>query len=993
MPNLRILVSTFFSSPLYTTTSPLRWWMDEKLSPPGARGYIMRIAMLTTVVLLTMAGLAAAGESRASIRRDTAIPAQGLTSALQEFAKTTNLQVVYRSEVVASLKSPGAVGSLTPEETLAQLLSGSGLSYRYIDEKTITIAVSRDGAGEIGSAAAPEASQTVSFDIPSQALAGALQEFSAQSHQKIFFKPEFARGKTTQGAVGALTTDAALTQLLAGTGLVSSRDPEGMIMVMQADAKGASASSGPTPALVGAATDQGRNAPPHPTGQSAETTSLDEIVVTAQKRRETAQGIGVAISTMSGEDIATLRIQQPLDLARASPSLTTLNASSDGTPLFLIRGVGLDDFNTNNSSGVGTYIDDVFASFPGFLTGQMYDVDHVEILKGPQGTLYGKNTAGGAISIFSRRPTDQFEGYIDVSYGRWQTLEFTGAASGPISDRVNARIAATVTKQGEGYQTDIDTGRMFGKLDRGGLRAMFDIRITDTVKFLLNLHYTYDDSIPSSPSTPNIESLVPTNLGFPINGLLNSPLGGTQVRVGGLDLYKRESGDGVTGTLTVDLDGMTLSSISSFDDFSSRSVDNYDGYPAADDNWTKHFDQQQYSEELRLASASGGFFEWIVGANYLQNWYHDQDNIDESFVYGFATTISDTGKVVPTTNFVQTQQSLGLFGNVETHLSKQWTLVSGLRFSSDEVRFDGTTVDPTGLLTYANNGYTGNIVPNTLVAILDESHRNSNVSFKIGPEYHVTDKVMVYGDVATAYKGGIYYGSPAQLQADWGYAEPEHTRNIELGLKSRFLGDSMQFNAAVFDTDYKDRQSSLAVWGSPVIGTLPVTVALGNVPHARIDGAEFEFAWRPVMGLTLNVGATTLNARVTDTITNVRGLPIYAAIPDGSALPIAPKWAYSWLVRYERPLTGDLRIYGESNDRWSGKETPLLGDPTELGPSHSLGARLGAKSLHQNWDASLWATNLTDARPLNYGFAGSFGQTVSWYQKPRAYGINVVYKF
>src|SRR6202451_1754734 len=178
-------------------------------------------------------------------------------------------------------------------------------------------------------------------------------------------------------------------------------------------------------------------------------TVLEEVVVTAQKHSQDVQEIGVAITAMSGADMQALRIQQPLNLSSVSPSLSTMNATTDSTPLFLIRGVGLDDFNMNHSSGVGTYLDDVFASFPGFLTDAMYDVDRVEILKGPQGTLYGKNTAGGAINIISKRPTDSLEGYATIDYSRWETLDLPAAVGGPLSEAVKARLAATMTKQGE----------------------------------------------------------------------------------------------------------------------------------------------------------------------------------------------------------------------------------------------------------------------------------------------------------------------------------------------------------------------------------------------------------------------------------------------------------------------------------------------------------------------------------------------------------------
>jgi iron complex outermembrane receptor protein len=374
-------------------------------------------------------------------------------------------------------------------------------------------------------------------------------------------------------------------------------------------------------------------------------TVLEEVVVTAQKHSQDVQDIGVAISTLSGQDAQALRIQQPLQLSTISPSLSTMNSTTDATPLFLVRGIGLDDFNTNNSSGVGTYLDEVFASFPGFLTEDLFDLDRIEILKGPQGTLYGKNTAGGAINIISKRPTDEFEGYVDVDFSRWETTDVTAAVSGPLTSSIKARLAATATIQGEGYQTDIDTGEKYGKLNRGGARALFDIRVNDSANLLLNLHYSYDHSVPSSPSTPNVESLVPPEP-FPTAGLLNSPPGGTLVRVGGLPLYKDENGAGVVGNLNVVLDGFTVTSISAFDDFFSRSLDNYDGYPAADNNWSKNFQQQQFSEELRVGSLAGGLVDWIVGAEYSQNWYHCRDSLDWTFVYGLADSITQGGKAM-----------------------------------------------------------------------------------------------------------------------------------------------------------------------------------------------------------------------------------------------------------------------------------------------------------------------------------------------------------
>jgi iron complex outermembrane receptor protein len=718
-------------------------------------------------------------------------------------------------------------------------------------------------------------------------------------------------------------------------------------------------------------------------------TALEDVVVTAQRRSESAQKVGVAIDIASGEELQALRIQQPLGLATISPSLSTMNATTDSTPLFLMRGIGLDDFNMNNSSGVGTYLDDVFASFPGFLTSALFDLDRVEILKGPQGTLYGKNTAGGAINIISKRPTDDLEGYVDASYSRWQTLEITAAVSGRLTSSIKARLAATATKQGEGYQTDIDTGQKYGQLNRGGIRASADIQLTDAANLLVIAHYIYDHSVPSSPSTPDVEALIPPQP-FKTAGLLDSPPGGTLVRTGGLPLYKNESGEGAVATLSAQLARLTLTSISAFDDFGARSLDNYDGYPGADNNWTKDFQQQQFSQELRLASPVGRFVDWIVGGEYSQNWFHCRDALDWTFVYGLANFITDSGKAITAADFIQTQKSSGLYVHAETHLSSRWTLVTGMRYSHAEVSFKGKTIDPTGLLAFAARGFTGTVVPNTVLAALDQSRSSQDVSYRIEPEYHLSEKALLYGSIATAYKAGIFYGQPAQVQVDWGYVNPEHVRTTEFGLKSRHFGDSLEVDAAVFDSDIRDRQSSLSLWAGPV-GTQPLIAGLGNVPRSRIDGAETEIKWRPLAGLEIRLAATYLHARVTQTLTNANGLALFTPVLIGQELPDAPRFNGSWVVLYQHPVGHGLTLYTQANDRYTGAEQPYLADPTTFGRGHCLDARMGLRNPAAHWDTSLWVTNLSDTRPLTYAYVGSEGQRSSYYQKPRSIGVNLTY--
>jgi iron complex outermembrane receptor protein len=246
--------------------------------------------------------------------------------------------------------------------------------------------------------------------------------------------------------------------------------------------------------------------------------------------------------------------------------------------------------------------------------------------------------------------------------------------------------------------------------------------------------------------------------------------------------------------------------------------------------------------------------------------------------------------------------------------------------------------------------------------------------------------------VATGYKSGIYYGQPAQVQVDWGYVRPETNLTSELGIKSRFLDNSLQVDVDVFDSVIRNRQSSLSLWAGPV-GTQPLIAGLGNVPQSRIDGIEAEIDWRPIRGLLIHLAATRLDARVTETLTNDNGLALFTPVRVGQMLPDAPSFAGSYVVSYGHPIAKDLIAYAQVNDRYVSDIHPYLGDPTTFGHGHDMGARVGVRNPVQGWDMSLWSTNLTDTRPMTYAFAGSEGQRVSFYQEPRSVGIEFRYDF
>jgi iron complex outermembrane receptor protein len=712
---------------------------------------------------------------------------------------------------------------------------------------------------------------------------------------------------------------------------------------------------------------------------------LEELVVTAQKRTESAQDVAATISVIDSKQLDAQRIEQPLDLANAVPGLSTYNSTSGGTPLFAIRGIGMDDFNPNNASGVGTYIDDVYASSPVFLNGQIFDVERVEVLEGPQGTLYGKNATGGAINFISRKPTDETTGYFDVSYGRWNSVDVKAAVGGRLADTVTGRIAGTWSGQGEGYQTDIDTGFHEGKPNRGALRGQLEFKPTSDFTALLNVHVSRDESIPPSPQSYGNEALLPPAA----KGLIDTPsTDPTQVRVGNLSPKLNERGSGLSLALTYDAGEFMLNSTTGYDHFDYRTIDNNDGIAGPTYNFFQDDLIDQYYEELRATSKQGlfnGLVDWVVGASYANDSIHGMDSSDQSapFVGEFLdpSNFEETDLSTVQANYHQIRNSFGVFMHTETHLTDQLTFVLGGRYSHDRLAFDGLTTeggnDPTVIPVIYGN----------VVTALDQVHNEQNFSYQTGLNYKLLPHVLVYGTISTAYKAGAYYASPALDPAAWGYVSPEHVFAYELGEKSTLLDGHLQINGSYFHYNYTDRQS-LVDFVSPSTGSF--VDSLASIPKSEVDGVELDTSVSPLDGWQLSGSATYLDARVTQALLNVRGAPLLLAVPDGTPLAMSPKWTFLARTSYERPISDTLKASGQLDYSWRGDQSSQLGDPSAIsGVQKLLGASVTVGQIAKGISVSLWGRNLTNANFSTYQFTSFYGGVTMYRELPRTYGIEV----
>ncbi|MCR8922087.1 TonB-dependent receptor [Dasania sp. GY-MA-18] len=753
---------------------------------------------------------------------------------------------------------------------------------------------------------------------------------------------------------------------------------------------------------------------------TAQAAVLEEVMVTAQKRAQSVNDIGVSASALSGDGLKALGIEQSSDLGAMTPGLVTVNATSGGTPIFAIRGIGLDDFNANNTSGVGVYTDEVFASSPVYLSGQLFDIERVEVLKGPQGTLYGKNTTGGAINFISNKPSDEFEASIEAGYGSHETVDLTGIVSGPITDGIRGRIATNYVKAGEGWQEDVATGKEYGKIDKLALRGQLAFDISDNGDALLRAYYSEDNSIPESPHNEGAQdALLLTDF-----DVLSSPTNPSKVSVGALDIGKDEQGSGFALTVNYDFDAFQFISISSFDQYERVVLDNYDGHSVSTMELFLDEELEQWSQEFRLVSNSDGPLTWVTGVNISyeevvenQAYFDDSFLVTDSLLNGsFDPADADANGLDRfITAYEQKTDSYGAYLHTETELNDSFKLIAGIRYSNDKRSFDAA----------ATEDIFGDIIP---VVSQDESNSEDAITGKIGLDWQANDELLVFSSVSTSYKSGSYYGAPIIDSDAWSYLEPEDILAFELGFKWSLLEGSMQLNGSVFKMEYENRQSLITYtaddFSNYVTAAATLDTTMINVPESETQGFELDVEWLATDQLSLRAGIAYLDSEVTKSpsAAELRGISgdiavngnatgdadfngaidgseiafvdaIGATIDQGTVLAQSPKWSYNASAAYEFTIGNNLIARLQTSYSWVDKQYAQLGDiNAQYGQVKGANAQASIGADDERWLLTLWGRNITNEESETYSFSGFAGRTV-YRQQPATYGITLNYNF
>ena len=734
----------------------------------------------------------------------------------------------------------------------------------------------------------------------------------------------------------------------------------------------------------------------------AQSMVLEEITVTARKREESMQDVGIAVSALSETEIQRMFARDIQDLANISPNLIVDDTGQGpgGTAAIFIRGVGVADLEKNFDPAVGVSVDGVFIGSTAGALLRSIDLARVEVLRGPQGTLFGRNTVGGMINLERTRPTGELGGRFRAGVENYDTQYLDGIFNFALSDQLAVKLTASMRDQNEGYYDNVSRRGDQGRQDYTNLGVNLLWNPMDT----LELEYTYnrEELDQDTPPLVNItrsdqafcifKGYCGTALGNTITGdrLTVAGAGGAPTPPPGFETnvsLRADAGDNYmdaffdTNTHIFEArwdisDSLRMDYIFGRWESEEDSLQDWDGTPDILYHTQRPGEWEQDSHELRFTWDNGGA---ITGQAGLFYWESEYESRMRSYI-GFLDLVNGVpndpvltsllADIPQTTN--QTTESVAAFFEGDWRINDQWTLTLGGRYTEDE-----KTSAQFGEVNTLSGGRTSH-----------PSDKWDEFTPRLGLKYHVTEDVMLYTTYSVGYRSGGFNGRVASLAEAVQPYEPETVTNIEFGVKSELFDNRLRLNATVFSMDYEDKQEELQL-PSNETDTGQKTVVI-NPSTATIQGIEVDVQAYIVEGLSMRANLGYLDSEYDDFVYE----DVEGAIVDLSALDFrrAPEFTGTIAATYEWDLgpgrawlTGSYRYIGEhftsiTNNIESANDSQTLVDG-------SINYAVGDLQF------SLFGRNLTDEDTFTHGYEVAGVWSYAATRRPRTYGLEVVYNF
>ena len=772
--------------------------------------------------------------------------------------------------------------------------------------------------------------------------------------------------------------------------------------------------------LVGGAAVQAQVSPPPsqpsqvqaPSG-AAPQSQVEEVVVTARRTTESLQSTPIAVTALSARELQARQVQNVGDLGQVVPSLHVTGGSSGGNSnaQFFIRGVGQADYLPTNDPAVGVYVDGVYIART---TGDLFDladVQQIEVLRGPQGTLFGKNTEAGAISVTTKRPTGAFDGMAELTLGTDFRHDAKVSVEGPLVKDQLAGSLTVVSRNQDGYGRSLTTGDDLGNIDLQSIRASLNYYGSDVFDYYVSGDYTYRhehtrpvhlNGVFPSTTRATYQSLVLNRTGQSYTPALTNvdPL---DSYAGPFDHNDLNVG-GVSGVGTLKLPyGLTLKSITAYrGQHALTQVDN-DGSAVQIADYDRRITEDQVSQEFQLnGKALDGRLDYVGGVFYQHE--NAKIAIRQFGFAGFYQALLAAGvrNQTPFTAFSNVKQqddSYAGYVHANLKLTSKLSITGGVRYTDETKDFSQFAYYPDNNLSIYLTPARGPLPALTLLA----AHRTFNATTPTaGVEFQATKDAFFYFTYSQGFKTGGFDGRPiAGLSAPSAFS-PEKVTSYEGGAKLEFLDRRLRVNSAVYYADYDNLQVTAAITQPNGLTTNVTT----NVGAAEIKGAELETVFIPIPGLQLGLNGSYTDAKFTRLNP---GTPFTLS----DHLVQTPKWIANLSGQYTQQIAGrgsivyrldydfTSKVFNDlpNSYRYTPAGTGIVANgaftlPTRQPAYGLLNARVAFTTADDKWTAAVSATNLSDERYRTYGFSSTaVGFSESYYGPPREIAFTLSRRF
>jgi iron complex outermembrane receptor protein len=760
----------------------------------------------------------------------------------------------------------------------------------------------------------------------------------------------------------------------------------------------------PTGAQVGVDQDKPSVTSPQPAAE-VDDSQAGDIIVTAQKRAQTLSDVPVSVTALTGSQLIQRGVNDVRDLVKVTPGLSFVD-SGKAAPVLSLRGVGFFENAFGARPTVSVYIDEAPLPFSIQARAASFDLERVEVLKGPQGTLFGQSATGGAINYIAARPTSELSGGVTASYGRFDMTDVHAFVSGPLGPTLNARLAVHSQRSGDwqkSYTRDGGDDTM-GRQDFTQARLLLDWKPSDNLTIRLNANGFIDRSDNQAPQLVGAFKSRPST---PL--LLTYPAAPARPRAAdwrpGQDFDR--SDEFYQGVLRADLkvsDALTLTSLTSY---SHEDVDNYisDGTTLLNLEVRDFGYIDSFSQELR-ASGDVGALHYLVGGNYQR----DKTDETQETLAAYATSTAIAGDDVAVLAR-QKFSTVALFGDVTYSFLERLRLTVGSRYTRQDLDYGGclavfnqnsahvytrtinTIRQTAGLAPIAPLavGACASLDPSRSPARATGNLTEDNVSWRAILDFKPTPRTLLYVNVSKGFKGGSIPAPGASSTEQFRPVTQESVIAYEAGIKTSLFDRKLEFTGAAFYYDYSDKQLlGRNVFNPDIFGAQS---SLVNIPKSRVVGAETQFVLRPVKGLTLTAAGTYLDTKVRSNFLNYSLLGTPTNFKD-SSFPYTPKWQLVFDGEKRTPVTTELDGIVGFNASYRTRTTAGFGgDPRlDIAPYWLVDVRLGIEDRTGRWTAGLYGRNVLNEYYWTNVSAG--GDLLRRYAgMPATYGVQLGARF